>query len=69
MSDSHTHILDLANEVEPPQDGILTRTVYNDDDVKAVIFGAMSRLVPAAADRSALKVDMVILTRSHEGTK
>ena len=35
----YTHIADLANEVTPPDDGILTRTLFNDDDVKAVIFG------------------------------
>lgn len=39
MSDSFTHIVDLAKEVEPPDGGILTRTLFNDDDVKAVIFG------------------------------
>lgn len=39
MSASYTHIVDLAKEVEPPVDGILTRTLYNDDDAKAVIFG------------------------------
>jgi len=39
MSQSFTHIVDLAKEVEPPEDGILTRTLFNDDDVKAVIFG------------------------------
>ncbi len=39
MSESYTHILDLAKEVEPPVDGILTRTMFNDDDVKAVAFG------------------------------
>ena len=39
MSQSYTHIIDLAKEVEPPSDGILTRTLFNDDDVKAVIFG------------------------------
>ena len=39
MSQSYTHIMDLAKEVEPPDDGILTRTLFNDDDVKAVIFG------------------------------
>ena len=39
MNQSYTHILDLAKEVEPPEDGILTRTLFNDDDVKAVIFG------------------------------
>lgn len=39
MSNNYTHIVDLAKEVEPPQDGILTRTLFNDDHVKAVIFG------------------------------
>ena len=39
MSPGYTYIVDLAKEVEPPQDGILTRTLFNDDDVKAVIFG------------------------------
>ena len=39
MTDSYTHIVDLAKEVEPPDDGILTRTLSNDNDVKAVIFG------------------------------
>jgi quercetin dioxygenase-like cupin family protein len=39
MSSNYTHIVDLAKEVEPPDDGILTRTLFNDDDVKAVIFG------------------------------
>ena len=39
MSNNYTHIIDLAKEVEPPEDGILTRTLFNDDAVKAVIFG------------------------------
>ena len=39
MSKAYTHIIDLAHEVEPPEDGILTRTLMNDDDLKAVIFG------------------------------
>ena len=39
MSQAFTHIADLAKEVEPPADGILTRTLFNNDDVKAVIFG------------------------------
>ena len=39
MSHNYTHIIDLAKEVEPPEDGILTRTLFNNDDVKAVIFG------------------------------
>lgn len=39
MSSNYTHLIDLAQEVELPDDGILTRTLLNDDDVKAVIFG------------------------------
>ena len=39
MQNNFTHITDLAKEVEPPKDGILTRTLFKDDDVKAVIFG------------------------------
>ena len=30
---SYTHILDLAKEAEPPADGILSRTIYQDDRV------------------------------------
>ena len=37
MSQSYTHITDLAKEVEPPEDGILTRTLFNDEDLKAVL--------------------------------
>jgi quercetin dioxygenase-like cupin family protein len=36
---SYTHVLDLAQEASPPADGILSRTIYQDDQVKAVIFG------------------------------
>lgn len=36
---TYTHILDLAAEAEPPADGILSRTVFQDDKVKAVVFG------------------------------
>ena len=39
MTDRYTHIIDLAAEVEPPEEGILTRTLFDDDHVKAVIFG------------------------------
>jgi hypothetical protein len=39
MSTSYTHILDLAKDAEPPADGILSRTVFQDDRVKAVVFG------------------------------
>jgi quercetin dioxygenase-like cupin family protein len=35
----YIHILDLAKEAEPPADGILSRTIYQDDHLKAVVFG------------------------------
>lgn len=39
MTTSYTHILDLTREAEPPADGILSRSVFQDDQVKVVIFG------------------------------
>lgn len=36
---TYTHILDLAQDSEPPADGILSRTVFQDDRIKAVVFG------------------------------
>jgi quercetin dioxygenase-like cupin family protein len=36
---NYTHILDLVKEAEPPADGILSRTIYQDDQAKAVVFG------------------------------
>ncbi len=39
MESGYTHILDLAKEAAPPADGILSRTVFQDDRVKAVLFG------------------------------
>ena len=38
MSD-YTVFLDLAKEVQPPEKGILSRTLFNDDRLKAVAFG------------------------------
>ena len=35
----YTHISDLAKEGQPPEKGILSRTIFNDEKVKAVIFG------------------------------
>jgi quercetin dioxygenase-like cupin family protein len=39
MTTTYSYILDLAKEAEPPADGILSRTVFQDDQVKVVIFG------------------------------
>ena len=39
MTDNYTHFLDLAEQAEPPRDGILSRTLLNEDHLKVVIFG------------------------------
>src|SRR6516165_7738333 len=39
MTTSYTHFSDLAKEVQPPAKGILSRTLYNADRLKAVLFG------------------------------
>jgi hypothetical protein len=36
---TYTHILDLVKEAEPPVDGILSRTLFQDDRIKAAVFG------------------------------
>ena len=36
---NYTHFLDLAREAEPPADGILSRTIFEDAKIKAVLFG------------------------------
>ena len=36
---TYTHFLDLAKEGEPPAAGILSRTIFQDDKIKAVAFG------------------------------
>lgn len=38
MTTTYTHILDLAKAATPPADGILSRTIHQDDQVKAVVF-------------------------------
>jgi quercetin dioxygenase-like cupin family protein len=39
MNDSRFKIVNLAESVEPPDDGIISRTIYNDEAMKAVAFG------------------------------
>jgi quercetin dioxygenase-like cupin family protein len=39
MASPYTYLLDLAKEAAPPADGILSRTVFQDDRIKAVAFG------------------------------
>jgi quercetin dioxygenase-like cupin family protein len=39
MTTTYTHFSDLVKEVQPPDKGILSRTLFNDDRLKAVLFG------------------------------
>lgn len=39
MTTPSTIFADLVAEVEPPSDGTLSRTIYQDDQLKAVLFG------------------------------
>jgi quercetin dioxygenase-like cupin family protein len=39
MSDQYLYLADVAREVEPPADGTLSRTLYQDARLKAVLFG------------------------------
>jgi quercetin dioxygenase-like cupin family protein len=39
MTTTCTHFSDLAQEVQPPDKGILSRTLFSDDRLKSVLFG------------------------------
>jgi quercetin dioxygenase-like cupin family protein len=39
MTTTYTHFSDLVKEVQPPDRGTLSRTLYSDDRLKAVAFG------------------------------
>lgn len=39
MSDPFHYVGSLADSVEIPADGILSRTLYSNDRIKAVVFG------------------------------
>ena len=39
MTTTYTHFSDLAKEAQPPDKGILSRTLFNDDRLKVVLFG------------------------------
>jgi quercetin dioxygenase-like cupin family protein len=39
MTTTYAHFSDLAQEVQPPDKGILSRTLFSDDRLKAVLFG------------------------------
>ena len=39
MMTDQAHLVNLADTVTPPPDGIISRTIYQDERVKAVAFG------------------------------
>jgi quercetin dioxygenase-like cupin family protein len=39
MSLPYKYLADLAAEMSPPEDGTLSRTIFQDDNLKAVLFG------------------------------
>jgi quercetin dioxygenase-like cupin family protein len=39
MTLPYTHFSDLAKEVQPPDKGILSNTLHNDDRLKVMLFG------------------------------
>ena len=39
MTMNYTLVAELANEVVPPEEGILSKPIFNDDRLKAVVFG------------------------------
>jgi quercetin dioxygenase-like cupin family protein len=39
MENGYKLIVDLAQEMEPPADGTLSRTMFQDERLKAVLFG------------------------------
>ncbi len=39
MTGPYTYILDVAKEAAPPADGILSRTIFQDERLKAIVFG------------------------------
>jgi quercetin dioxygenase-like cupin family protein len=39
MADAYTHVVNLASEIEPPTDGTLSRTIFQDPRLKVIVFG------------------------------
>ena len=39
MSTAYAHVVDIAKKAEPPEDGILTRTIFDNEQIKVVMFG------------------------------
>lgn len=62
---TYTHFLDLAKEAEPPADGILSRTIFQDDKLKAVAFGFARG--QELSEHTAAKPAMLFFVKGEEG--
>jgi quercetin dioxygenase-like cupin family protein len=56
MELNQSQIVNLATAVEPPADGIISRTIYSDERLKAVAFGfgALQELSEHTASKPAI---------------
>jgi quercetin dioxygenase-like cupin family protein len=65
MTTTYTHILDLVKEAEPPADGILSRTVFQDDRIKAVVFGFGQGQGQELSEHTAAKPAMLFFVKGE----
>ena len=74
MNTPYTFFQDLAREAAPPVDGILSRTLYQDDRIKVVIFGfgpgqelsEHTASMPALVQIVSGEATLVLGSESHE---
>ncbi|HVK07248.1 MAG TPA: hypothetical protein VM597_00585 [Gemmataceae bacterium] len=67
MTTTYTHVLDLAREAEPPANGILSRTVFPHDRVKAAVFG--SGQGEELSEHTAAKPAMLFFVKGEAGVE
>ena len=60
---TYSHVLDLAAVAEPPPDGILSRTIFQDDKIKAVVFGFGQG--QELSEHTAAKPAMLFFVKGH----
>jgi hypothetical protein len=67
MTTSSTHTLDLAEQAGPPADGVLSRTVFQDDRPKALVFDLAQGQEPS--EHTAAKPAVLLFRRGGEGRR
>ena len=60
----YTHILDLAKEVEPPADGKVSKLIFEDDRIKAVVFAF--RQDQGLSEHTAAKPAMLFFVKARQ---